>query len=548
VILIQRGKIDILLTSIAIMVLYFIMGKLSFYFAFESSIVTITIFFPEGIALASVLLFGKKVIPGIFLGQFILALNMGLDSAPAFFIAMTNALEAMLALYVFQKLHFNKRLLTLKDIYLLFFLILFILQPFSALLGTLTLQIFSLIKDSFFHTMFIWWFGNSMGQLLLVPMLLIVYENRKKITIRDMTLTVILFSVSNYYLITVLEVDNIALLLSIMIPMIILVARYIGLHYAGIAVLVITISSLYMSRIGIGIFTTDTTLNNLININFYILAHIVIVYIHGVLIYEKESIVHDLAIFNEQLEEKIENEVNINREKERLLMRQSRMAQLGEMIAIITHQWRQPLNTLSIMTSRIYRQYTINRLTEDGMKKFYKNSQIQIQQMSEILDTFRNFFRPEKERNTYKVHEAISYILDILHPILEEESITVHVNVQKDMEIHGYQNEFAQVILNIINNAKDALSSIECNGHKQIWIEGQMEEGHIMITIEDNAEGIPAESLLHIFDPYFSTKTNLNGTGLGLYLSKVIIETHMGGSLTACNTERGAQFRILLYE
>ena len=547
-ILIQRGKIDILLTSIAIMVLYFIMGKLSFYFAFESSIVTITIFFPEGIALASVLLFGKKVIPGIFLGQFILALNMGLDSAPAFFIAMTNALEAMLALYVFQKLHFNKRLLTLKDIYLLFFLILFILQPFSALLGTLTLQIFSLIKDSFFHTMFIWWFGNSMGQLLLVPMLLIVYENRKKITIRDMTLTVILFSVSNYYLITVLEVDNIALLLSIMIPMIILVARYIGLHYAGIAVLVITISSLYMSRIGIGIFTTDTTLNNLININFYILAHIVIVYIHGVLIYEKESIVQDLAIFNEQLEEKIENEVNINREKERLLMRQSRMAQLGEMIAIITHQWRQPLNTLSIMTSRIYRQYTINRLTEDGMKKFYKNSQIQIQQMSEILDTFRNFFRPEKERNTYKVHEAISYILDILHPILEEESITVHVNVQKDMEIHGYQNEFAQVILNIINNAKDALSSIECNGHKQIWIEGQMEEGHIMITIEDNAEGIPAESLLHIFDPYFSTKTNLNGTGLGLYLSKVIIETHMGGSLTACNTERGAQFRILLYE
>jgi len=544
--LVQTKKKDFLFITFIIMFLYFLAGKLSFYFAFENSIVTTTIFFPEGIVLALVLLYGKRIIPGIFLGQFILALNIGLDISPAFFIAITNALEAFLALYLSKKFHFDKKLLALKDIYFLFFMIIFILQPFSALLGTFTLFTFSLTQVSFLHTMFLWWFGNSMGQLLLVPMILILYENRKNTTMKNILFIIISFALINYYLIIILEIKNIALLFSIMIPLIILIARYIGLHYAGIAVLVITISSLYMSRVGIGIFTTDTTINNLININFYILAHIIILYMHGVLMTEKEIIVAELAEFNEQLVEKVKREVEINREKERFLMQQSRMAQLGEMIALIAHQWKQPLNTLSIITSRINSQYFMQSLTDKKMKHFHKNSQTQIIQMTEVLDTFKDFFKPEKQKQTYEINASIDYILEILNPVLEEKSIFLQTNISENIFVEGFQNEFAQVILNIVNNAKDALLLKDKNFKKQIWIDVEKKKENIIITIEDNAGGIPNEIIDQIFNPYFSTKTDLNGTGLGLYIAKVIIEKHMGGSLSFNNTSKGAQFIIVL--
>jgi len=523
---------------------YVLAGKLSFYFALENSIVTIAIFFPEGIALALVLIYGKKVIPGIFIGQLILALSTDVSFLPAMCIAIINSLEALLALYISKKIHFDKKLLTLKDIYLLFFMIIFILQPFSAMGGVLTLTYFSSLTSTFTQSLFSWWFGNVMGQLLLVPMILILYENRDNINIKDIILVMISFSLINYFLIIILQIDNIALLFSIMIPSIMLVVRYIGLQYAGIAVLVITISSLSMSRMGIGIFTTDTVTNNLININFYILAHLAIVYIHGTLIIEKESLVGKLAILNQELEKRVQVEVKKNREKERLMMYQSRLAQMGEMIALVAHQWKQPLNTLSMITSGIYRDHSMHKLTEEKMETFHKSSQRQIQGMSETIDTFRNFFKPEKKVKEYKLTESIDYILTILSPVFEEKSIEVIVNIEENIMLKGYQNEFDQVLLNIMNNAKDAFS--EQHNNKTIWITAKEIDSKVSIIIEDNAGGIDEAIISQIFNLYFSTKNELNGTGLGLYISKIIIEKNMQGSIAVKNTTEGAVFSIII--
>lgn len=532
--------------AFVVAILYFFLGKISYYFALEYSIVTISIFFSEGIALAAVIIYGKRVIPGIFFGQFFLALSVGGAFTPAFLIALTNSFEALLAIWFLKKMKFDKRFFRLKDVYILFAAIIFILQPFSSFFGSLILKSFSIITDSFMDILFAWWFGNIMGQLLMVPMILLLYENKHKLSSINIIFVSILFIVLNYFFICILHIDNIALLFSVMIPLIMLLSRSMGLHYAGIAVLAITISSLYMSRVNIGIFTDNTTVNNLININFYILAHIIILYIHGVLLIEKEMVSEKLATLNKELNKRVKSEVEKNREKEWLMMQQSRFAQTGEMLAIIAHQWRQPLNTLAMITQRIYIKYNQQSLVPDVMEEFNRNTQTQITHMSETIDDFRSFFKPEKKKKIFDIKESLDFVLSVLQAPIENHHINVVTDFEENIMVEGYRNEFSQVILNLINNAVDAFEENNNLEDATIIISLGKEEEDIYIRIEDNAGGIPEEILSHIFDPYCSTKSDKNGTGLGLYIAKIVIEKYMVGELKVENRSTGACFTIFL--
>jgi len=254
------------------------------------------------------------------------------------------------------------------------------------------------------------------------------------------------------------------------------------------------------------------------------------------------------------------------RESERILVHQSRLAAMGEMIGAIAHQWRQPLNAVNAIIQDLKDAYEYGVLDRYYLDRSVTNAMQQIQFMSKTIDDFRNFFRPDKTKKSFDVKQAAGEVLTMVSSQLATHGIsyriTCHVHNQTfedftspiipcgEMTILGYENEMMQVFLNLINNAKDAI--LECREHGLmgpgvkglITVEFNSLGERVMISVTDNGGGIPAGNLDRIFEPYFSTKEQGQGTGIGLYMSKMIIENNMGGRLTARNVDGGAEFRI----
>ena len=231
------------------------------------------------------------------------------------------------------------------------------------------------------------------------------------------------------------------------------------------------------------------------------------------------------------------------REKEQMLIHQSRQAVMGEMIDNIAHQWRQPLNTLGLTIQQLSLLYDSGQFSREFLNQIVSRSMKQIHYMSRTIEDFRNFFSPDKQKIEFKVRESIDNILSLLDGSLRTSSIGVEIAAKDELVIHGYQNEFAQVLLNILVNAKDALIEKEVSDPR-VAITLSHEDGCAVVTIADNAGGIPEEILGKIFDPHFTTKGPQRGTGVGLFMSKAIIEKNMGGRLSVCNVADGAEFRI----
>lgn len=280
---------------------------------------------------------------------------------------------------------------------------------------------------------------------------------------------------------------------------------------------------------------------------FKVLAVFLLVFLVGVLAYLKlHRLNRKIDSLNRTLERRVREEVALNLEKDRMMFTQNRLAQMGEMISMIAHQWRQPLNNLSILTQSIVLHHRSRRLDDEKMSTFQERSDRLIRQMSETIDDFRNFFKPDKAKVRFTVDDVVEHTAEIVAPILQKESIRFDFHkASRPVELRGYPNELGQVLLNLVNNAKDALV-MRTNNEKK-WIRLQLDEDgkEVRITVEDNAGGIPPENLGKIFDPYFSTKSAKNGTGLGLYISKLIVEKHMGGKLRVSNTQHGARFELI---
>ncbi len=260
---------------------------------------------------------------------------------------------------------------------------------------------------------------------------------------------------------------------------------------------------------------------------------------------DKKRLEDELKQIHQNLEDRVKEEVEKNRQQQLMMLQQSRLAQMGEIISMIAHQWRQPLNTLAMINQTLIFKYRRDNLNSDYMEYFKKNSNKQIQGMSKTIDDFRDFFKPKKDKMKFIINDVIDNTLEMLKPIFVIDNIEVIFENQEKFEVIGFANELGQGILNIVNNAKDALIENKIKD-KQIIISLKMDSENIILTISDNAGGIPLNIIDKIFDPYFSTKEEKNGTGLGLYMSKIIIEEHMGGKVTVANSKNGAEFTIVL--
>ena len=253
----------------------------------------------------------------------------------------------------------------------------------------------------------------------------------------------------------------------------------------------------------------------------------------------------ELEVLNQSLEEKVKEEIEKNREKEQLLVQKSKFIALGEMISNIAHQWRQPLSELSSILMFIKFKYSINALDDHTMETKSKEADKVLEYMSHTIDDFRNFFMPKKEKEEFYLLKAVEIVMNIISSTLANYNIKISITIDENIKITTYLNEYKQVLLNIINNAKDVLIEKDIK-NPLIKIHTFEDDNYIVLYIEDNGGGILVEPKGKIFEPYFTTKEDSNGTGIGLYMSKIIVEKNMKGRLRVKNIKNGAQFAIFI--
>lgn len=234
-------------------------------------------------------------------------------------------------------------------------------------------------------------------------------------------------------------------------------------------------------------------------------------------------------------------------QEKQFLIQQSKLAEMGDMVAAIAHQWNEPLVELSAQVQDIALSYQLNELKNIQMEDFVKDSMVQIQYMSKTLSDFRNFLKPSTKRALFSIEKCLNEIFEIVGKQIFYSNIDVqvnYVNKNEDLLIYGYENEFKQVLLNIINNAKNKIleTPLEHGEKKNIGIKIYNTNKYNVIEISDDAGAIPADIIGNIFDPYFTTKKQ--GTGFGLYMAKVIIEDKMQGKIRVRNDKESVIFII----
>jgi two-component system C4-dicarboxylate transport sensor histidine kinase DctB len=257
---------------------------------------------------------------------------------------------------------------------------------------------------------------------------------------------------------------------------------------------------------------------------------------------ERERAEEALQELNRTLEDRVRYEVGKNREKDVMLIQHNRQAALGEILDHIAHQWKHPLSTISLTAYLLKTDYTLSR---DSVNETTDGIIDQVKNLIQMLNDYRDFYRQDKDKSVFRIKEGIDKALSFITPVLCIESIKLEVNSDADLYALGYPKAFAQVILNLVSNSRDAFKEREVK-KPRIVVSGFAENKMALVTVTDNAGGINAAEMESIFEMNFTTKKQSGGTGIGLYMSRNIIERKMGGDLAAANVADGAQFCIRL--
>jgi PAS domain S-box-containing protein len=265
---------------------------------------------------------------------------------------------------------------------------------------------------------------------------------------------------------------------------------------------------------------------------------------------ERNRAAEKLMQVHNQLEQRVaertaqlEETIRELQEKERLLIQQSRLAAMGEMIDNIAHQWRQPLHALGLMVQQLQIYHELGSLDGKVVEESVTGAMKLIEHMSQTIDDFRDFLKPNREKVLFRLSDVVNTTIELVKPSFKYSNVAIEVAHRDEPLVYGCRSEYSQVIINILNNAKEVLTERNV-AFPSIVITTSVSEGRSLLTISDNAGGIPLEIIDRIFEPNFSTKAG--GTGIGLFMSKGIIEKGMDGTLRVRNTSSGAEFQVLV--
>lgn len=260
---------------------------------------------------------------------------------------------------------------------------------------------------------------------------------------------------------------------------------------------------------------------------------------------ERKAVEVKLEEMNKNLMQLVKKEAIKNREKDAILIKQSRQAAMGEMIANIAHQWRQPLTMLAIAVQDTKMAWSYGEVNDEYIEKMVSSSMKQINYMSHTIDDFRKFFKPDTKKTLFNLKKALYRVSELVSAALKSNNVELQIDIDDSLSVFGYENELLQTFLNIINNAKDAAINNKV-AFPKIEITAKPCEKGCVVYVQDNAGGIPPEIIDKIFDPYFTTKEPGKGTGIGLYMAKTIIEVNMDGKISVENAGSGARFIVEL--
>ena len=253
---------------------------------------------------------------------------------------------------------------------------------------------------------------------------------------------------------------------------------------------------------------------------------------------------HALEELNATLEQKVQHEVEQSRLKDRIVFQQAKSAALGEMLSNIAHQWKQPLNTISLAISKIYLDNKMQKLSPESLEQELTKLRTLIQNMSSTMDDFRDFFHPDGEKVAFKVSQAIYDALRMCDGGIANKDITVNVACDEAVMLYGFPKEFSQVMLVLLVNAKEAIMKQGmCKGCIDFNV--QEENERVTIRVSDNGGGIEPSMLPQLFEPFFTTKEPIGSNGMGLYLSKKIIEQSLNGKISVENASNGLVFTMV---
>jgi C4-dicarboxylate-specific signal transduction histidine kinase len=251
----------------------------------------------------------------------------------------------------------------------------------------------------------------------------------------------------------------------------------------------------------------------------------------------------NLLVINAELEERVATEVEKNREKDRVMAYQGRLAAMGEMLSNISHQWRQPLNNVALLVQNLQVEFEYGQLTPKVCSNTVDQCMKELTYLSRTIDTFRAFYQPDLVSERFALYPAVTEAVALVREDLGSHGILVETTSDSDSSVTGYKHEFSQVILSIIGNAKEAIM-LRKPAEPFIRITCTQEKEMAVVTLRDNGGGVPADVLDKIFDPYFTTKFMSQGRGLGLYMSRMIIEKYMGGRISVNNSDTGVDVII----
>ena len=234
-----------------------------------------------------------------------------------------------------------------------------------------------------------------------------------------------------------------------------------------------------------------------------------------------------------------------NSVKDRIMAHQARLAAMGDMLSHIAHQWRQPLNNISLIVQNLRIEFASGILTTASCGEYVEDCLKFLTYMSHTIDNFYAFYQPDSGRNSFELFRAVTEAISLVREDLESYGIAVTIAKECDSTVNGYKKEFSQVLLNLVQNAKEAIQ-LRRPSAPFVEIICSQKGDSALVAIKDNGGGISREIMDKIFDPYFTTKFMSQGAGMGLYMSKMIIEKHMGGGISVANNSAGAEVTITL--